>query len=177
LVVAGVLMDFEELEAIASLVESTPSARFPGILAEYLRSFVPAHAITIFVHRMHTNPVHIFNDFDSDQAQHGITEFIERTFVLNPFYQAHLQGLATGVYRIADLAPDTFFDSEYYRNFRIRVSASEDSGYVTNHWPEGLTELDLAVRLSPTETAEIALYRRSRDGGFLEAEIEAMYSD
>lgn len=51
-------------------------------------------------------------------------------------------GLASGVYRIRDPAPDVFFQSEYYNDDRIKVTSRGEIGYVTRDWPEGLAEID-----------------------------------
>ncbi len=82
--------------------------------------------------------------------------------MLNPIYQACLRGLPDGVYRIRDLAPDAFFKSEYYRSYRVRPRASEEIGYITEHWPEGPEEIHIAVTLEP-EVVQLILRGHSSE--------------
>jgi DNA-binding CsgD family transcriptional regulator len=160
------------LSTVAKVVEAIGTPALGPRLAAYMRGVLPFHAMTAFVHRSDANPIHVFNDFEGERSQRGVREFVQTTFVLNPFYRAHRRGLDSGVYRIADLAADIGWGGADGRRFPIRRSATEDSGYVTRGWPEGLTEIDVAVRLTQTETAEIALYRRSRQGGFTPSDID-----
>jgi DNA-binding CsgD family transcriptional regulator len=161
-----------ELDDVAAVVESIGTPFLGPRLARYLRDVLPFDAMTAFVHRTGANPIHVFDDFADERAQRGVMTFLETTFVLNPFYRAHLGGLDTGIYRIADLADGGSLSRADGRRFPIRRSASEDSGYVTRGWPEGLTEIDVAVRLSDKETAEVALYRQSRHGGFSAGDVD-----
>ena len=74
-----------------------------------------------------------------------------------PVYQAFLKGLDPGVYRLRDLAPDGFFKSEYYRAFKVLPRASEEIGFVTENWPQGMEEVCIASTLDDGTFAEIRL--------------------
>lgn len=73
--------------------------------------------------------------------QQGIPEeyrvsLLERYFsggyLLDPFCLAVGQGLAEGFYHLEEIAPDNFFDSEYYKTYYLKAGSSEDSFYLVD---------------------------------------------
>lgn len=66
------------------------------------------------------------------------------------------------------LAPDNWFTSDHYRQFKVRRHDDEEIGYRTHGWPAGMEEVPIAVGLPPGELSEICLYRQASRGGFSE---------
>lgn len=160
--------------AIGALIEAPVGDDLPGRLIAALEALVPFDLAALFVYRGRARPLGLYDNFERAGAKKGITAYVENTYMLNPFYQACLRGLAEGVYRIRDLAPDAFFESEYYRSYRIVPLASEEIGYITEDWPAGLEEIDLAVDLAPGVSAEISLYRSLSGRGFGDRELDRL---
>ncbi len=158
----------------ARLVTAIDRSDFPEALVSHLGERVAFDAATIFVHRRELAPIYVFDNFVGGKAKQGIREYLQKTYALNPFFQAQRNGLASGVYRIRDLAPDIFFQSEFYNDYRIKVTSNEEIGYVTRDWPEGLAEIDVAIQLGPDETVEFALYRYRSNGDFSDADLIAI---
>jgi DNA-binding CsgD family transcriptional regulator len=158
----------------ARLVTAIDRSDFPEALVSHLGERVAFDAATIFVHRRELAPIYVFDNFVGGKAKQGIREYLQKTYALNPFFQAQRNGLASGVYRIRDLAPDIFFQSEFYNDYRIKVTSNEEIGYVTRDWPEGLSEIDVAIQLGPDETVEFALYRYRSNGDFSDADLIAI---
>ncbi len=135
---------------LGGLVEDPVREDLPERLVRALGHLVPFELATVFVYRGRSRPLVIYDNFDPGEAKQGITTYVENTYVLNPFYQACLRGLPDGVYRIRDLAPDAFFKSGYHNAYRVRPRASEEIGYITEHWPVGMEEIDIALTLEQT---------------------------
>jgi len=73
--------------------------------------------------------------------QQGIPELhraavLERYFsagyLLDPFCLAVQSGLAEGFYHLQEIAPDNFFDSDYYKAYYLGTGCSEDSYYIVD---------------------------------------------
>ena len=124
------------------LIDELDSADLPERLVRALAQLVPFELAAVFVYRGRSRPLNLFDNFELADAKKGIAAYVENTYVLNPFYQACQKGLADGVYRIRDLAPDAFFESEYYKSHRILRRRSEEIGYITEDWPKDLEEID-----------------------------------
>lgn len=53
-------------------------------------------------------------------------------YLLDPFCLAVQGGLAEGFYHLQDIAPDNFFDSDYYKTYYLGTGCSEDSYYIAD---------------------------------------------
>ena len=157
---------------IGEIIGELGSERLPERLIGGLRRLVPFDLAAIFVYRGRSRPLPIYDDFEPAAFKKGIAAYVESTYVLNPFYQAYLKGIRPGVYRIRDLAPDAFFESEYYRSHRVSPRPTEEIGYVTENWPEGMEEVEIVVGLEGETVAEICLLRRLRGRGFSDRELD-----
>ena len=160
--------------ALGALIDELDSPDLPERLVRALGALVPFELAAVFVYRGSSRPLNLYDNFELADAKKGIAAYVENTYVLNPFYQASQKGLADGVYRIRDLAPDAFFESEYYKSHRILPNRSEEIGYITEDWPEGLEEIDIAINLAPNEISEFSVYRSLRKRGFADDELACL---
>ncbi len=156
---------------IAGIVDDPACEDLPGRLVRALGHLLPFELAAVFVYRGRSRPLVIYDNFEPGEAKQGITTYVENSYVLNPFYQASLRGLPDGVYRIRDLAPDAFFTSGYINAYRVRPQTTEEIGYITEHWPEGMEEIDIALTLEPKVVAELSIYRALCKRGFDDGEL------
>jgi DNA-binding CsgD family transcriptional regulator len=131
----------------------------------------PFHLALSVVYRRAGGPSYVFDTFSGPRAKRAVELYMAGTYVLNPVYNAYVAGLAEGVYRIRELAPDAYFASDHYRNLGIRQQTDEELGYRTDGWPEGMEELILAIDLPGGEMGEISLSRIRAAGGYDDASI------
>ena len=144
---------------ISEIITRIGTQQLPESLIKGLNRLVPFELAVIFLYRGRSRPLVIYDNFEPLRAKAGIQAYVEGTYVLNPFYQALLNGLAPGIYRLRDLAPDGFFNSEYYREYKVLPRTSEEIGYVTENWPEGMEEITIASHLDGGAIAEVSLSR------------------
>jgi DNA-binding CsgD family transcriptional regulator len=156
---------------IAGILEETDGARLPQRLLEGLARLVPFDMAAVFVYRGRSRPLLVHDSFEPAEAKKGLAAYTEGTYVLNPIYQALLRGLKPGVYRIRDLAPDAFFDQALCRSYRVTPRASEEIGFITEHWPEDMEEIGIVAALEDETVAEICLFRRPGGKGFGDDEL------
>lgn len=157
--------------ALAAIIEVLDCDRLPKRLVAALTSLVPFELAAVLVYRGRSRPLNLYDNFELAHGKQGIAAYIENTYVLNPFYQASQKQLADGVYRMRDLAPDAFFESEHYRSYRALPKHSEEIGYLTDDWPEGLEEIDIAINLAPGIICELSIYRSHSARGFADDEL------
>ncbi len=164
--------------ALARIIDDLGSERLPETLIAGLAEVLPFDMAAIFIYRRRSRPIHLYDNFTPVEAKQGITAYIEGTYVLNPFYQAYLGGLMEGVYLMRDLASDLAADlapgsaQRRYRAHRVSPSASEEIGYLTDHWPRAMQEMDLAIFLDSDVLVEITLSRAESDHGFGAADVD-----
>lgn len=158
-------------QGLGRIIDDLGSERLPETLIDGLGRFIPFELAAIFIYRGRSKPLLVYENFEPAEAKQGIAAYVESTHVLNPFYQAYLNGLAEGVYLMRDLAPDAFFEGDYHKVSKVSPSTTEEIGYVTDHWPKAMEELNIAVALDGGTLAEITLSRSHREAGFCEEDV------
>jgi DNA-binding CsgD family transcriptional regulator len=79
-------------------------------------------AMVFHRHQRPRRIVHRFNPLERSLPEDA---FLSGPYALDPNYQLFLQGCPTGVYWLRDIAPDDFYDSEYYRVFYSQIGLSD----------------------------------------------------
>lgn len=158
-------------EEIGRIIESVDSNDFLAQMVESLSQLAPFSMAVVFVYRGRSRPVCLYDTFPDATAKKGIENYVNGTYILNPFYLAQLRGIETGIYRIADLAPDAYFEDIEMRVDKIKTTKREELGYITECWPRGQEELIITVGLPEATTLEINLFQLKVAGGFLDEEM------
>ena len=161
-------------EEIARLIDCVDSDDFLCQLIASLSELVPFSMSAVFAYNGRSRPVCLFDTFPDATARMGIENYVNGTYVLNPFYLAHLRGIDTGVYRITELAPDAYFEDMEMRIDKIKTAKREELGYITEGWPRGQEELIIAVNAQGPTTIEINLFELKVSGGFLDDELKLL---
>jgi DNA-binding CsgD family transcriptional regulator len=94
---------------------------------------------------------HVFDEFDTGgtDAPSPVPLYLNGLYLLDPFLQAAHDGLADGLYRLEEVAPDLFRQSEYFLSY-FRDAVGED-------------ELQLIVKLAPThDVVSLSLGAKAR---------------
>lgn len=164
----------DAIRGLATALDQFDTPGGPAALIEALRQIVPFRSAVSVVFRPDIRPVYVFDTFQEAAARQAMERFITSTYVLNPIYNAVRAGLTPGVYRMRDLTPDEYFDSDLHRHLEVRRTAEEELGYITPGWPEGMEEVVLAIGLPQGCVGEIALSRLRAEGGFGDGCVAAL---
>ena len=74
-------------------------------------------------------PIDIFDDFPTGKRKVFVTDYQAGPYLLDPFYQAAVRPVAPGLHRLRDMAPDRFYQGEYFRNYYVRTGLAEEIAY------------------------------------------------
>ena len=160
--------------SLGDIIDGLGSERFLELFVNCIERQVSFDLAAIFVYRGRSRPLAVYDNFHLVGAERGIKAYVESSYVLNPFYQAYLKGIGPGVYRIRDLAPDAFYGGEYYKSHQAKPRASEEIGFITEGWPEGLEEAIVVFALEDGEVGELGIYRSLAVGGFSDGELASV---
>ncbi len=75
-------------------------------------------------HREH-RPLRIVHRFNPQERQLPGDAYLSGPYVLDPFYQLFTSGCESGVHWLGEIAPDDFFQSEFYRVFYSQIGLSD----------------------------------------------------
>ncbi len=165
-------MNYEgaKIEAINHALSAVIEGR--GNMLEIIataQQLIPFSAAFSVVNRKGQQPVYLSDTYTGAGAKEAVQNYVKSTYLLNPLYNAYLDGLAPGLYRMADLAPDNW--SPVAGAAGVLPDLEEEIGYRTPGWPSGLQELALTVDLPNGAMGEISLARPSTEGGFTSVQI------
>jgi DNA-binding CsgD family transcriptional regulator len=146
-------------EAAGRLIEAIGSPHLPKALADGLREIVPYEFTVIFGYVGSAMPLALFDDFPADRRRLHVEEYQAGPYLLDPFYLASHDPFAPGLWRLREIAPDRFYQGEYYRNYYAQTGLAEEVGYLI----EANRQLRIVVSLMRKEkrftTAEIRALR------------------
>ena len=117
-------------EQIGRVVSSLETPDYAGCLVDALASLVTFDFSVMFAYRGDERPIDLFDNFGVERREVFVTIYQEGPYLLDPFFQACRDRIPAGLYRIRDLAPDRFYQSEYFRSYYIKTGLSEEIGFV-----------------------------------------------
>jgi len=146
------------MEPAGRIVEDIGTPDFPATLAAALREITPCDYTVIFGYVGPARPLDLFDDFPPDRRLMHVEEYQEGPYLLDPFYLASIGDTPPGLWRLREIAPDRFYQGEYYRSYYGQTGLAEEIGFV----------LDINSRLGVI----VSLMRREKK--FSNAELRAL---
>ncbi|CAE6942895.1 Helix-turn-helix transcriptional regulator [Pseudomonas marincola] len=117
--------------SVAQAVANVAQANFPAYLDAALSSLLPIECVLLGLECKGQPPQPIYQRGIPEIYLENLTSrYYARGYLLDPFCLAIENGLAQGFYPLAEIAPDNFFSSEYYKNYYLKCGAVEDSHYI-----------------------------------------------
>jgi DNA-binding CsgD family transcriptional regulator len=117
-------------EAAGRLIEAIGTPRFAAALAEGLREVAPYEFTVIFGYVGSAVPLALYDDFPEDRRRLHVEEYQEGPYLLDPFFLASRELSEPGLWRLSEIAPDRFYQGEYYRNYYAQTGLAEEVGYL-----------------------------------------------
>jgi DNA-binding CsgD family transcriptional regulator len=96
----------------------------------------------------------------SSVCLHYFSNYFAGAYRLDPFYQACWQVGRAGLFHVTEVAPDRFFQSEYYRAYYGRLGLADEVGIVTP--------------LNPSLWLHLSLSRNAAHGHFSRVDIRRL---
>ena len=117
-----------DVSAIASNVGQIGKSSLPAALDEMLGKIAPFDLSSIFGFPYDARPLLLYDGYRQYAAASALDAYLNGAYLLDPFYTACAHGCAPGLWRMRELAPDQFFDSEFYSSTEIHPCISMQAG-------------------------------------------------
>ena len=118
-----------QFDRIGQIIASQGTRDFPRRLADFLRTITSYDFTVIFGYCGAARPLDLYDDFPQRKRTVFVTDYQAGPYLLDPFYLAATKPTAPGLYRMRDLAPDRFYQGEYFRSYYIQTGLAEEIGY------------------------------------------------
>jgi len=123
-----------KLTALSTLVAECLSAlgreEFAARLIGGLRRLLPVDDATVIHYARGDLPTVVYRENPEARDSDSMERFVAGAFLLDPFYRAAKEQRRFGLFRLRDLAPERFRESEYYRSWFRNCGFSDECGYV-----------------------------------------------
>lgn len=117
-------------ESAGAIVEAIGTPAFPQALARGLREIAPYDFTVVFGYVGSARPLDLYDDFPEDRRRLHVEQYQEGPYLLDPFFLASLGRLTPGLWRLSEIAPDRFYQGEYYRNYYAQTGLAEEVGFL-----------------------------------------------
>jgi DNA-binding CsgD family transcriptional regulator len=145
----------------------------PGLLPaidEVLHGMAPFDLSCVFVYPTTGRPVLAYDGLRGYATPEVLERYLEGAYFLDCVYSACKHQIAPGLYRLSDIAPDAFFEGEYYNSPEVHPCISAQAGSLAEE----------IVYMVPLKTGATAAYSVMRAHGgrlFAEREMAALRAD
>lgn len=133
----------ELLSRTGAVIAAIGQEGFAPVLTHLLQGVAPYTYTVIFGYSGSARPLDLYDDFPVSKRRIFVTDYQEGPYLLDPFYLAATRPVPAGLYRIRDLAPDRFYQGEYFRNYYIQTGLAEEIGFFIDIAPGAMVVLSL----------------------------------
>jgi DNA-binding CsgD family transcriptional regulator len=138
------------------VVTSLGSTALPKALADLLRQVAAFSYTVIFGYRGADRPIDLFDDFPLGKRKIFVTDYQAGPYLLDPFFLAASRSVPAGLYRLRDLAPDRFYQGEYFRSYYVQTGLAEEIAFFVNLSDQSTLTLSLMRAEKPFSQKEFA---------------------
>lgn len=117
--------------ALGDLLEKVGTPDFPDTFASAISRLTLFDYTVTFAYSGPGAPVCLHHTFGPKQFDIHVREYEVGPYLLDPFYKASANGIRSGLYRLADLAPDQFYKSEYYKTYYVQTGPVDEIALFT----------------------------------------------
>ncbi len=117
-------------ELLALCISSLGAEKFPQRLFDAIKTVTEFDNSVMFAYYKKEKPLCLYHTFSPKQRVVFVDDYLKGPYLLDPFFTACSRQVAPGLYRLRDIAPDRFYQSEYYRSYYVRTGLSEELCYL-----------------------------------------------
>ena len=117
------------ISSIAECIDSIGDQNFSISLDKALRTITEYDYSVTFAYHLDERPLCLHHTFSPANRTVYVDDYLKGPYLLDPFFKASSRKVDPGLYRLRDIAPDRFYQSQYYRSYYIQTGLSEEISY------------------------------------------------
>ncbi|WFU47860.1 response regulator transcription factor [Sinorhizobium terangae] len=152
---------------ISTMIRFIGTPDFGVALDAMLRAIAPFDLSVVFAFPYDARPILLHDGYTHGVSPQALKAYLGGAYLLDPFYVACNNGQPAGLWRMRELAPDRFFQSNFSSSSEVHPCVSMESGSL-------IEEVGFVVPLGEATQATYSLMR-CRDGApFSDQELERL---
>lgn len=117
---------------VGHIIDALNTPHLPQTLSNTLKNIVEFDYTVIFGYVGTSRPLALFNDFPPDRRRLHVDEYLDGPYLLDPFFLASTNTVAPGLWRLSQIAPDRFYQGEYFKSYYALTGLAEEVGFLIN---------------------------------------------
>jgi DNA-binding CsgD family transcriptional regulator len=117
-------------ECIADIIAAGDRGEVPALLARACNALLPSHDCLVAVFGRQILPVWLYDNVPPEDHDRVIKKYQAGHYLLDPFYRAAVDGIDSGLYRLRDVAPTGFRQSQYYKEYYESSEAGDEAAFL-----------------------------------------------
>ena len=118
------------IASVSDCINSIGIDSFPVQLVTALKTITGFDYSVCFAYHQNEQPICLYDTFSTRERVIFVDDYLKGPYLLDPFSQACGRRVDKGLYRLRDIAPDRFLQSEYYRSYYVRTGLAEEICYI-----------------------------------------------
>jgi DNA-binding CsgD family transcriptional regulator len=127
----------EWISLISHCIDSIGCEPFSEKLVTAIKSIIHFDFSVSFAYHQNEKPICLYNTFSRRERVVFVEDYLNGPYLLDPFFKACGRKVDAGLYRLQDVAPDRFLQSEYYRSYYVQTGLAEEICYIF-YLPDGV---------------------------------------
>ena len=115
---------------IGRMITALGTSQFPSELVAALKTIVDFDYAVMFAYYRDSRPIDLYDDFPAAKRRVMVDTYQDGPYLLDPLFLACSRQVEPDLYRLKDLAPDRFYQSEYFRSYYVQTGLSEEIGFI-----------------------------------------------
>lgn len=117
------------IESVAQCIDNNGLEAFPSTLVDALKTLVIFDNSVVFTYNHNEKPLCLFDTFTPEKRVVFVDDYLKGPYLLDPFFKICVKKVEAGLYRLGDIAPDRFYQSEYFRSYYQRTRLADEICY------------------------------------------------
>ncbi|WP_025809745.1 helix-turn-helix domain-containing protein [Pseudomonas chlororaphis] len=160
-------MRSEDVRSISKIVSAIGSDDLGKTIDTVLRSKLAFDMSCGYLFRFNHNAILVHNGYNASVSKRTLSAYIRGGYLLDPFYVACVNDHPAGLWRMSDLAPDSFFSSGFSISKDIHPCVSSYHGTLVE-------EVGFIIPIQPQVAIVYSLMRNLNSGNFQAWEMEEL---
>lgn len=102
--------------------------QFPALLIKAISQVTALDHSIVLAFPNQGRPLHIFNNLPDKRVADNLDSYLDGAYLIDPFYNFCSSNQVSGIYRMRDVVPDDFVNSEYYKTYYVGTGLHEEIG-------------------------------------------------
>lgn len=160
-------MQAEDAKTLSSIISAIGTEHLGARIDAALRERLAFDMSCGYLFRFNHNAVLVHNGYNQSVSERTLNAYVRGGYLLDPFYVACVNEHPPGLWRMSDLAPDSFFSSGFSISRDIHPCVSSDHGALVE-------EVGFIIPLQPQVAVVYTLMRNLSSGAFADWEMQVL---